>query len=219
MPDIAEWPVNIVDLGVIATLLISGVIAYARGFVRETLSLLAWAGAAAGALFGFPYAQTFAREMIPVAIAADFAAGIVLFTGALVILSLVTKAVSNQVRSSTLNALDRSLGFVFGLARGALLLCAAYIGFDFVVSENERPAWLTQSRTAPLVSGAASYLIAVIPEQYGGRPLPPGGAGGKPGAVSRLLQPPPKADPPAPETGGYGEDARSGIERLIETAD
>lgn len=219
MGDLADLPVNIADFGVIATLLISGVVAYVRGFVRETLSLLAWAGAAAAALFGFPYAQPLAREIIPLAIAADFAAGIVIFVAALIALSLLTKAVSNQVRGSALNALDRSLGFVFGLARGALLLCAAYIGFDFMVPKAEHPAWLTQSRTAPLVSAGSSYLIALIPEQYGGRPLPPDSARGKPGSVSRLLQPPPKAAPPAPETGGYDEDARSDMERLTESAE
>lgn len=216
MDSLADLPVNIADMGVIAVLLIAGVIAYVMGFVRVMLSFLAWAGALAAAMFGYPHVQPFARDMIPYAIAADFAAAIVLFIAAVVILTLITGAVAKRVRSSSLNALDRSLGFVFGLALGALLLCGAYRGLDFIMPEK-KPEWLAQSRTAPLIDAGSAYLVALIPAKYGGTPMPPAENKGK--AVIQLLQPPPKAVPPAPDSDGYDADARSGLERLIEPSE
>jgi membrane protein required for colicin V production len=126
---------TVVDIGVAAVLLISAFLAYSRGFVHEVLSIGGWVGAAFTAIYGFPFAKPYAREYIETALFADIAAGAVLFILSLVVLSLITRGISSRVRDSSLNELDRSLGFLYGIARGAILLCLVYIAAEWLIPE------------------------------------------------------------------------------------
>ena len=116
-------------------------------------------------VFGLPYARPFARELISLPLLADVAAGGVIFIVALLILSLITRAVSRRVQDSALNAVDRSLGFLFGLFRGALLVCLAYIPLAWLMSPGEQPAWLRDARTRPLVEQGAGMIQALFDRQ------------------------------------------------------
>ncbi len=69
-------------------------------------------------------------------IVADFGTGIVIFVLSLVILSLMSRRISKKVKESPLNAVDRSLGFLFGLLRGALIVCIAYIGLGMFYPQD-----------------------------------------------------------------------------------
>ena len=82
----------------------------------------AWVGAAIATLYLFEFAQPVARTYIEVELIADIVAGVVLFVITLIVLSLISHALSRRVRDSALGPLDRSLGLVFGLARGAALV-------------------------------------------------------------------------------------------------
>ena len=114
-------PINVTDIVLGAVLLLSALLAYARGFVHEVLAVAGWIGAILAAIYGLPYAKPFARDLIPHELAADVAAGVVIFVATLIVLSLLTRAVAGMVKASALNMLDRSLGFLFGLGtrRGA----------------------------------------------------------------------------------------------------
>ena len=65
MEDIGNLPVNVFDVGVIAVLLVSALLAYARGFVHEVLAVVGWIGAIVATFYGFPYLQPYARQLIP----------------------------------------------------------------------------------------------------------------------------------------------------------
>ena len=95
MDSLSDFPVNVIDIGVLAVLLISAVLAYARGFVHEVLSVGGWIGAIFATFYGFPYAKPFARKYIPLEIAADLTAGIVIFIVTLVFFSVTTALTSN----------------------------------------------------------------------------------------------------------------------------
>ncbi|MBT3306819.1 MAG: CvpA family protein, partial [Alphaproteobacteria bacterium] len=142
--------INALDIGVGVLLLVSALLAYARGLVQEVLSIGGWVGATFATFYGFPYLRPYARELTTIDVVADFAAGIVLFVLALVILSLLTRHISKAVKNSTLNAIDRSLGFLFGLARGALIVVIAYIGLGMVYPEDDQPKWVHQARSLEL---------------------------------------------------------------------
>ncbi|MDH5749729.1 MAG: CvpA family protein [Rhodospirillales bacterium] len=124
---------TVVDIGVAAVLLISAFLAYSRGFVHEVLSVGGWVGATFAAIYGFPYVKPYAREYIETVLFADIAAGAILFILSLVILSLITRGISSRVKDSSLNELDRSLGFLFGIARGAILVCLVYIAAEWLI--------------------------------------------------------------------------------------
>jgi membrane protein required for colicin V production len=152
------------DLIIIAILALSALLAFMRGFVREVLSIGAWVGAAVATIYGFPLAQPYARKYIEVALFADIAAGVAIFVLALIILTILSHALSKNVRDSALGAVDRSLGLLFGLVRGAVLVCLAYLVMAWAIPQEDRPVWIAQSRTLPLVQQGADLLLRILPE-------------------------------------------------------
>jgi membrane protein required for colicin V production len=152
------------DLIIIAILALSALLAFMRGFVREVLSIGAWVGAALATIYGFPLAQPYARKYIEVALFADIAAGVTIFVVALILLTILSHALSKNVRDSALGAVDRSLGLLFGLVRGAVLVCLAYLVMAWAIPPEDRPVWIAQSRTLPLVQQGAGLLLKILPE-------------------------------------------------------
>ncbi len=227
MESLSNLPVNVFDIGVGVVLLISAILAYARGFVHETLAVAGWIGAIAAAIVGFPYAQPYARQWISVHVFADIAAGAIIFLVTLVILSVLTRAISRRVQASMLNALDRSLGFLFGLVRGALIVCVAYLGVEMMIPAKEQPEWVKNARSLSLVSQGAQMIRQFVPENAGraaddvlGRAKKKAGDTAKSlvdpkRVVEDLIKPEPKAEP-VPESGGYRQGQRKVMDRLIE---
>ena len=79
---------------VAGVILLSGLLAFFRGFVKEALAIGAWVGAAFAALYGFKFARPLARQFISVDMIADATAAAVLFIAALIVLSMISGAVS-----------------------------------------------------------------------------------------------------------------------------
>ena len=156
-----------IDIIVIAIVVLSGLLAFARGFVREALSIMSWLGATAAALYATPYLRPYAERFVPKGTVADTVAAGVAFLATLIVLTIITSRISRQVKRSSLSALDRTLGLVFGITRGALLVCIGYIAISLVLPPgSERPRWLAESRTLPLVAGAADSMMRLVPPQF-----------------------------------------------------
>ncbi len=154
---------NPFDLIVIAIVVLSGLFAFARGFVKEALSVAAWVGAGLATLYALPYAQPLAERVLPKGMVADVVAGGVVFILVLIVLSLLTHMISRRVKESSLSALDRSLGLLFGLLRGAVLACLLYLGVTWALPEANRPDWISQARTLPLLAQGADMLRSLVP--------------------------------------------------------
>jgi membrane protein required for colicin V production len=159
---------NLLDIIVIAVVLISGLFAFARGFVKEALSVAAWVGAALAALYGLPYATPIAERFLPRGAVAEAAAAIALFLVALIVLSLATSAVAGRVKDSSLSAIDRTLGLVFGVVRGLVLVCLFYIALSWALpaSRQQQPEWIADAKTLPLLQNGAERLRALVPAAY-----------------------------------------------------
>ncbi len=134
-----NWPVNPTDLGVVTIILISGLLALVRGFVKEMLSVGAWVGAAIAALYAFPYVQPYARDLISIPFAADASAAISVFLVTLIILSALTHWIARHVRQSHFSRVDRLLGLVFGVVRGAVVICLLWLLVDWAVEPAKQP--------------------------------------------------------------------------------
>jgi membrane protein required for colicin V production len=159
---------NALDIVVIAVILFSGLFAFARGFVKEALSVAAWIGAALAAFYALPYVGPIAAKFLPKGPIADAAAGFAVFLVALLLLSFVTSAVASRVKESSLSAVDRTLGLIFGLIRGGVLVCLAYIAVSWVLPEGKQPlpAWIAEARTRPLLAEGAERLRQLLPAAY-----------------------------------------------------
>jgi membrane protein required for colicin V production len=207
------------DALVFAVLLISGVFAYIRGFVHELLTLVAWAGAALITLYGFEHVVPFARDLIEVRAVADIGTGVVIFVVVLVLLTVLTRLVARRVQDSALSTLDRSLGLVFGVLRGALLLCLVWVVVAWAVPRDDFPEWVSEARTLPLIETGAGLLYALVPKHLQPESPPDIDADALELGYSfeDLVDPEPKAAGPTVSS-GYKDRERKDLQRLIETA-
>src|SRR5262245_49941758 len=156
---------NALDLVLIAGIALSALLAFARGFVKEALSIAAWGGAAVTALYGLNYVRPYARQLITNQTLADVAAGVALFVVSLIIYSILTSLLSGRIKHSTLSAVDRALGLLFGIVRGIIIACLAFIAFNWAVPERDWPGFVREARTRPFIAQGAELLKSLVPSE------------------------------------------------------
>ena len=160
---------TLVDAGVAGIIVLSAILAYSRGFVREAMAIAGWVGAAFLAFLFAPSAQPLVKE-IPVlgnflgdscelSIIAAFAA---VFAVGLVLASLFTPLFSSVVQRSALGGLDQGLGFLFGVLRGIVLVGVAFLVYDRAVAANTVPM-VDDSRSAKIFASFQGNIDAAVP--------------------------------------------------------
>jgi membrane protein required for colicin V production len=212
-------PINVTDVVVALVILISGLLAFFRGFVHELLAVVSWIGAGLATLYGFPYLRPQVRELITVPFIADMTAGVAIFLIVLIALSILTRILSRRIRTSSLGPLDRSLGLVFGFLRGALLVCVAWLIFAWLLPREDHPKWITEAKVRPLVERGGVLLVGLLPARLRGGPGAAGSEAEQLRAIRKeyqnLLNPPTKDDAPENEP-GYNSRMRDEMRRAIE---
>ena len=156
-------PINLADLIVIIVLVVSGIFALVRGFVHEVLGVASWVGAAFVTLYAFPLLQPWVLGVITVEFIASLVTGVGIFLVTLVLFSVLTRIISNRIQHSSLGPLDRSLGLLFGIARGGVIVVLAWLALGYMVSEEERPGWIQEARSRPLVERGAGLMLTLVP--------------------------------------------------------
>lgn len=152
---------TIVDYVVLGILLLSGLIAAYRGFLKETLSVSSWLIAALASVFFWPITKPFARALLEPNWLADVLALVGVFFMILIPASFMSFRLSELVRDSSAGPLDRSLGFVFGIARGLLVVGLGYVLFSSLASEENQPSWVREARLLPVVKGTAEVIMSL----------------------------------------------------------
>lgn len=150
------------DVGIGVLVLISAILATARGFTREVLSLATWAGSAAIAAYAYFNHKEIARGYIAEPIVADIVTVLGTFIVALIILHLITMRIADFVVDSRIGPLDRTLGFIFGIARGVLIAVVVVI-FGLWLMPSNLPSWAAESRSLPVLKSFGDSLIALLP--------------------------------------------------------
>lgn len=146
--------------------LVSGLLALVRGFVREALSVTAFVAASLATLWSLPAFIGPAREMIDPDWVAPLAVGGLIFIIIYLAVTFVTSSLSKGLaKGEDVNVVDRTLGFVFGVVRGLVLLGLAVIFLAATFGENGRPpSWVTTARIYPVVNATARALQVLAPE-------------------------------------------------------
>jgi membrane protein required for colicin V production len=181
---------NNFDYIVIGVVLLSALLALMRGFVRELFSLVAWVGAYFIAINFYEPAIPFAHRYVKSDQVAEWTAMGIVFVITLILFMIVGYFVCGLVKGKVLTTIDRSLGFLYGLARGALVICLVYMGATMLFwddidapaskqqqengenGENketkghyEPPEYLLKAKTRPLMSAGAELLKPLLPEE------------------------------------------------------
>ena len=162
---------NIVDGIVLATVVISSLLAYARGLVREVMAIVGWIVAAIAAFVFAPQVMPLVKEIPAVgsiladscelSIIASFAA---VFAIALLIMSFFTPLLSSLINKSMLGKLDQSLGFIFGVIRGIALIAIGFFAYNTVLSAESFPM-IDKSRSAQVFGDMATSIEERNPER------------------------------------------------------
>lgn len=193
-------PFTAFDLLVGAVLLISVVAAISRGFIRELLSLASWAGAIAAAWSAFPYLRPLVFDAVKNDLIADLATAVGSFFVPWIVLRLLANAIGAKVAQSALAGADRMLALVYGAARGAFVVCAAYLVGLVLLDNAPMPHWIARAWSRPYVENGARSLGRLLPQGF----LPEAEESGL---------------PPAQRTGkvwgGYRDDANRALDQLI----
>jgi membrane protein required for colicin V production len=200
------FPITALDILITVVVLVSAGYAVYRGLIRETLSVFAWLVAIV-LMFYFapvlsdvldgPIASPWLREPI---------AYIAVFLAAFIPLSYVGHSFREAVEKTPIGAVDRTLGFIYGVGRGVVVVSAVYLVFAALVPLQERPAWLTEARLYPLVQNTGGVLRSLVPGSDTAAEV-------EAAATARRPAPSEAEDNTAPS---YGADDRQELDRLIE---
>ena len=156
-------PITLLDGILVGFTLVSAMLAMVRGFSREVLSVVSWAAAAAAAFFFYKPVVPYVLPYIDnekVAMAA--AAGIV-FIIALIVVTVVTMKLADWIIDSRIGALDRTLGFLYGAARGILVVAVALMFFNWLAGAKV-PDWIAQAKSRPLLETIGAKIESLLPE-------------------------------------------------------
>ena len=158
-----------VDGGAALIVLVSAILAFSRGLVRELMAIIGWVGAAIAAYYFAPGVQPLVKELPVVgeflsescelSVVAAFAG---VFVIGLIVAALFTPLFSGAVQRSAIGGIDQALGFLFGAARGVLLIAIAFIVYDRVLSDQAIPM-IDESRTALVFANFQAQIDQNIP--------------------------------------------------------
>jgi membrane protein required for colicin V production len=156
-------PITLLDGILVGFTLVSAMLAMVRGFSREVLSIASWVAAAAAAFFVYkpvlPYLQPYIdNEKIAMAAAAG-----IVFVIALIVVTVITMKLADWIIDSRVGALDRTLGFLYGAARGILVVAVGLMFFNWLAGDKA-PAWVEQSKSRPLLESVGAKLESLLPE-------------------------------------------------------
>ena len=156
-------PITLLDGILVGFTLVSAMLAMVRGFSREILSIASWAAAAAAAFFFYKPVLPFVQPYIDNEQLAMAAAAGVVFVIALIVVTVITMKIADFIIDSRVGALDRTLGFLYGAARGILVVAVGLLFFNWLVRPNP-PAWITDAKSRPLLENIGAQLQGLLPD-------------------------------------------------------
>ncbi len=209
------------DIFLIVVMLVSGVLAMVRGFMREVLSIASWAAAAASTVYFHGRLLPFAQQYFNNDWVAKGVTIAGLFLGTLIIVSILTVRVSDMILDSRIGALDRTLGFLFGLARGLFIVVIAFVLVEWLVPQKSMPDAIRDAKSRVVLQGTGHWLMSLLPDDPESTILkrlrPP--KGDEPDSSD--ASPDQRTDSRSPteprETAGYDRTDRRDMRQLIQT--
>jgi membrane protein required for colicin V production len=153
-------------LDIFVLLLLGGgaLIGFVRGFVHEVLSLLAWIVALAMLKLFHTQLTAGLTDFVGTQAGAAVLAFALLFLPTFVLVKLLARSLGGKTRRSLLGPIDRVLGGGFGMLKGligaTLFFLLANLATDLIYGpQAERPAWMTESRTYPLLNASSRAVV------------------------------------------------------------
>jgi len=153
-----------IDIIIVITIAIAVGFGFWRGFIHETLSLLAWvAGFVIARIFAPDVAQWLQQHLDSRSIIL-LLSWIIPFISTFFIFSLLKVLLISLISIAGLRPIDRMLGAVFGAIKGALLVTAAVLVIQLVLSRSGEP-FKTESRLVPHFQVVALWMLKTLDQE------------------------------------------------------
>ena len=156
-------PITLLDGVLVGFTLVSAVLAMVRGFSREVLSIASWVAAAVAAYYFHQGVVPYLAPYIDNETVQRAAAAAIVFFIALIVVTVITMKIADFIIDSRIGALDRTLGFLYGAARGILVVAVGLLFFSWLVGPNP-PAWIAEAKSLPLLEGVGDWLEGLLPD-------------------------------------------------------
>ena len=157
-------PIEPLDILLLVVMLVSALLAMVRGFMREIFSIISWAAAAVVTLYFYKRLVPVAKQYIYNDLIATGAVVGILFLGTLLVVSIITIKISDAILDSRVGALDRTLGFLFGLARGLIIVVVAFLFFVWLVPSKTQPSWVANAKSKVVLQSTGDWLMSMLPD-------------------------------------------------------
>jgi len=203
---------QILDFVLFGIMFISGILALSRGFTREVLSLLAWGAGGVTAYFAIKQQKLLDLAM-PYAgkpIIATIAVGAIAFILVMIIVSVIGVKISDRVVDSRVGAFDRTLGFLYGLARGLVLVAIAYLFYGWLTPSDRQEDWVRKAQSLPIIAQVGNLLLGFVPPDIAETLTKTTQISNQQGSITRTVDAPP--DPGTTVTVGQAK----GLDNLIQ---
>ena len=155
---------TVFDIVFLLVVLVSALVGYARGAIKELVTLFAFLLAAMAAVTALPLAGKLFRRLVHPAWAGNATAVLVVFVLVYVLLRILGSLVTRHVHSSRLGGLDRGGGAVFGVGRALVLAGAFFLVFSRITPPDLSPRWITGGLTWPAARKSGETLTVFAPQ-------------------------------------------------------
>ena len=149
---------------VIVVILFSAFLSMVRGFSREVLSLASWVIAAIAAVLLYknllPFVETYLSNKT-IALIASLA---IIFVVVFIIVSIITMKIADVIIDSRIGALDRTVGFIFGVVRGIFIMVIAMLLVNQLIKPEDQAPWLKDAKTKPMLDSLSNQIWELLPK-------------------------------------------------------
>lgn len=157
---------GIIDFAIIGIIVFSGLFALYRGLVRELLGLVSWVLAVLCGFFGMFLCRPFSTKFISNPQIADAVSAVIIAIIVLVVCTLITARINKGLRKSVLSSLDRTLGFIFGLLRGFIVVIGIYFFCIFALSPHTMEYYTKKNFLLPYLTQIQPYIENMMPKNW-----------------------------------------------------
>ena len=147
---------TVLDYLYVAIIIGSTVWATVRGGIYETIATISWVVAAIAARFISPYLDGLLQDWFKLSgstVGTLVASYFIVFFVILVAVGFINQKLRDRIQDSVLSVTDKTLGVIFGILRGVVVMGFVYWGLLWYYSDvpSGLPKWVADARTRPVM--------------------------------------------------------------------
>lgn len=151
------------DLAIIVIILGSGLFSFFRGFAKEIVSIIAWLTAVTAGIMITPHLKPKLLDVIPNLEYAQWIIAVLIGLASFIFITVIGNRVRKRVSLDESPSINRSLGFLYGVIKGLVLVAFIFIGIKWFLNGQKHPSWISSSKSVPLIERSVDLVLKHLP--------------------------------------------------------